>query len=116
MIYGKSVCSCRLILPPAPASCLLPPGPPPISLPSRRLPVYIFARESHGCPADLAFPTVSSPSQNFTSRRLAMKRCSQCHFTFSDDEQFCGFDNIELTALHAKPHALPKLPSGFRGR
>src|SRR5688572_21258227 len=45
-----------------------------------------------------------------------MKRCSQCHFTFSDDEQFCDFDHTELTALREKPSALPKLPKGFHGR
>src|SRR5687768_14757507 len=45
-----------------------------------------------------------------------MKRCSQCHFTFSDDEQFCDFDHTELTALLEKPPALPKLPKSFHGR
>jgi len=44
-----------------------------------------------------------------------MKRCSECHFTFSDDEQFCDFDHTELTAFLEKSSALPKLPKGFHG-
>src|SRR5688572_31499884 len=44
-----------------------------------------------------------------------MKRCSECHFTFSDDEQFCDFDHTELTAFPEKSSALPRLPKGFHG-
>jgi hypothetical protein len=32
-----------------------------------------------------------------------MKRCSQCHFTFDDVEQFCDFDNTELTPYPEAP-------------
>ena len=41
-----------------------------------------------------------------------MKRCSQCHFTFADDQQFCDFDQNELTDLPEPPPRFHTLPAG----
>jgi hypothetical protein len=32
-----------------------------------------------------------------------MKRCSQCEFTFDDEQKFCDFDNTELVAVTEPP-------------
>jgi len=32
-----------------------------------------------------------------------MKRCSQCEFTFDDEQKFCDFDNTELVAVTEAP-------------
>ena len=40
-----------------------------------------------------------------------MKRCPQCHFTFSDDQQICDFDHSELTFLEEPPSNIPVAPS-----
>src|SRR5688572_16346605 len=91
-------CSCPCLLPPAPAFCLLllPPAScilSPDFLAFPLPPSLYFCTRITRLPCRSSFPHGSSPSQTSIPWRLAMKRCSQCHFTFSDDEQFCDFDH-----------------------
>ena len=41
-----------------------------------------------------------------------MKRCPQCHFTFSDEQQFCDFDHTELTFIVKPSRNTPAAPAG----
>ena len=41
-----------------------------------------------------------------------MKRCSQCHFTFTDDQQFCDFDHTKLTDIPEPPPAFQNVRRG----
>ncbi len=41
-----------------------------------------------------------------------MKRCPQCHFTFSDDQQFCDFDHTELTFIPPPSKEISAVPPG----
>lgn len=45
-----------------------------------------------------------------------MKRCSQCHFTFADDQQFCDFDHTELIDVPEPPPAFQNVPAVLPGQ